>query len=182
MRMLGKRRLYGGNAPTWRTVITVVATAAAVLLGAEAALAGTCGRTTRDIKTFNTSANMSEHTTVHNNTKDQNFDVQILRSGEQKAQQTIKPGDKVGQLAKLGSYSADWTTFSVVIARTGASDTVTCNFRVKWDANAARWDLLDGATSVCGDPTALCPTCKISCDKSFHENKTRWNTTFKVTD
>jgi hypothetical protein len=69
-----------------------------------------------------------------------------------------------------------------VIASAGAAETVTCSFRVKWDVDRATWDLPEGAEAVCGDASVLCPTCQISCDKSFHDGKDRWNTTFVVGD
>jgi hypothetical protein len=183
MRIKGKCRLYSDNATTRRTAIRVAATAAAVLLGADAALAGSCERTSRDFKLADTNLDMSEHTTAHNGTKDQSFDVRILRSEGEKAQQTIAPGEMVAQLAKFGaSNTVRWTNFDVVFASAGAAKTVTCSFRVKWDVDRATWDLLEGADAVCGDASALCPTCQISCDKSFHDGKDRWNTTFVIGD
>jgi hypothetical protein len=183
MQTIGKWRKRSDNATAWRTAIRLAAAAAVVLFGVNAALAGSCERTSRDFKLADTNLNMSEHTTAHNATKDMSFDVRILRSEGEKAQQTIAPGEMVAQLAKFGaSNTVRWTNFDVVFASAGAAKTVTCSFRVKWDVDRATWDLLDGADAVCSDASILCPTCQITCDKSFHDGKDRWNTTFVIGD
>jgi hypothetical protein len=154
------------------------------------AFAGACQMTKRDHSLYPSSADDAVHTTVHNNTTGTNpdktkgitFDVTIDRERTEKANKTVAPGDMVGQLSKLGINMADsFVDFTVSVAAQGGGKSVSCAFRIKYGQSTV-WDLLKGARSVCGDASVLCPKCKVSCDKSYHPDKQRWNTTFTITN
>lgn len=154
---------------------------AAVVLPLEAS-AGSCEKTRRAYSFTESSIEYNAHTTAHNDSGGNSYRVTIYRGSTEKASKTLVPGDMVGQFAGFGTKgNDDFTEFKVLIGVPGKTASVTCTFQIMYGERAV-WDLAPGATSACGDATALCPTCKVSCDKSYHPDKQRWNTTFRVTD
>lgn len=167
---------------TQRLAVSGICLLAALTLPLEA-FAGSCEKTRRKYSFTESSVDFSAHTTAHNDSTGTSYLVTIYRGSADKASKTVIPGDMVGQFAGFGATgNEDFTEFKVVIQRAGQeSSSLTCAFQIKYGARTV-WDLAPDAKSACGDATVLCPTCKVSCDKSYHPDKQRWNTTFRITD
>lgn len=157
---------------------TAIALAATLGFGSTGAIAGACKKTDR-LTSQNEDGGawpVNVHTTVHNKTRYTNFDVVIAQDGTIKQEATIAPSGNSTMIGKL-VRNTKGGTFSAEITPAGEADKKSvCSYRVATISGATEWSLVKGADTACDG------SLQISCDKSYHEGKERWNTTFVISD
>jgi hypothetical protein len=144
------------------------------------ALAGSCSDTKREAKGFE--SEMGAHTFVKNQTQNTTFKVKIYRNDTKKADTNLSPGEEVSHLANMMESGKNSDTFTMSLSKTDDSNSASCVYKVTFNINTNNTKWEKGQNPVCIDPKDLCDGCSVSCDKSYNQDKDRWNTHFKIED
>lgn len=182
------------NQPGARFAQAVACLCLAALMSGEA-LAGSCSKTSRDLDIVqqSTSISVNAHTVVRNDTSGSSYDVAIYQESNGAQSGTLPGGGSISVTSTGGSKKQSGTvsaqgdqvekmlpavddTFTVSITPTGGGSAraTTCTYQVTVKSKRTTWDLSPSATIACTGPL------KVSCDKSYHDGKARWNTTFEI--
>lgn len=153
-----------------------------VVVGAAQGLAAECGDTTRTWTEYSGNA----HQVVRNTTAGKVFEVAILRNGVEKNRRIINESQpETSYLMKVGSPTEMAVTIEIQRRDNPGTEKVSCNYRISFsneDGDPTKWLLPEGSEAACGDITQLCADCVLTCSKSYHSGKARWNTSFTISD
>lgn len=151
---------------------------------APAAVAGNCKDTNRHFSW--TAGKAGADSTVQNQTKNKTFMVEVLRDGNVKQSKQVAPGENASRLVK---FPASDTSAPIEIrvniwdkhmGAEGRKFPAYCIYQVRATSSQMTWTL--SRDPICADVAALCPTCTISCEKSYRSGKGRYNTVFTITN
>jgi hypothetical protein len=183
-----------GKVPRARYVQGVILLCLTALMSGEA-MAGSCTKTSRDLDIVqqSTTISVNAHTVVRNDTSGTSYEVAIFQEPNGTQSGTLPGGGSLtmtstgGSKKKSGTVSAqgdqvekmlqavdDTFTVSITPAGGGAASATICSYQVAAKSKKTTWDLGPSTTVSCTGPL------KVSCDKSYHAGKARWNTTFVI--
>jgi hypothetical protein len=144
------------------------------LLSGES-VAGDCNYTKRNLTAVPAAGSVAAHTVVRNDANVGGFMVIISRGEIEKSSGMIFPGQQSSKRARVGELN-------ICIAAQGSAASETCSYRIVHGTGSYRvaeyseWSPNRDSDRVCDSDIG------VSCSKSYHEQKQRWNTTFVITD
>lgn len=158
--------------------LLVLAIALVVLgTGPATGLAGECQDTTRKMGFFDDWL-PSAHTTVKNETAARNILVEIYREETKKTSKYIDPGESASFNAKFAETGGGATFYVEGLPDPGRHN-FWCKYRVRYTTkDKLVWQLVDDMTEACQSG----PELRVTCSKSFHKDKLKYQTTIKVYD
>lgn len=138
-------------------------------LGLTEAHAGNCVYTERSYQAASL-ASVSTHTVVRNGAQYRSYVVSISRGDRELSSDTIKPGAQIAKLSGIGSEAI----FNISIRTVGEPVESACSYKIYYENPATNWSLVRSDGKACGGAIA------VTCSKTYHSGKGRWNTLFEI--
>jgi hypothetical protein len=138
------------------------------------AIAGDCTNNSRKAWPFTEG---EARTRVKNRTTATALSVALDRGDSEKSSQTIKPGEDFSKLSKF-TWTSGKGTITVTLDPDPGSNNSKCVYEIDKGENYVKWQIPSDADAVCPQVNEL----SIACEKSYNKDKSRFTTTYTVTD